>query len=112
MVYSEIQDLCELRRFRISDIYRHLGMTYQGLKTSLDNGKLASDKVVLLCQKLSITPNEFFGWDKLNKNTYVNSNVQNGNFNTQNNATIDVLKQQLSVKDDQIKELLQLLKQK
>ena len=118
MVYSEIKDLCDLRRIQINDITCRIGMSYQGLKTSLDTGKLASDKVVLLCKELGITPNTFFGWEKVDPVTYIDSNVQNGNNNVQNiMTTVDVLRDQLAakdaqiaVKDQQIAELFALLK--
>lgn len=120
MNYSEVKDLCDLRRYQVSDISRHIGMTYQGLKTSLDNGKLPSDKVVLLCKELGITPNTFFGWERIDPVTYIDSNVQNGNNNVQYiMSTVDVLRDQLAakdaqiaVKDHQIAELFTLLKSK
>lgn len=113
MVYSEIQDLCQRRKTTVSDISCRIGMTYQGFKTSLETGKMSADKITLLCQALGITPNTFFGWEKIDPVTYIDSNIQNGNNNIMNlQSTIDVLKKQLTVKDEQIKDLLQLLKQK
>lgn len=120
MTYSEIQDLCERRKITVSDISCRIGMSYTGFKTSLETGKMNANKVVLLCKELGITPNTFFGWEKINPVTYVDSNVQNGNNNVQNiMSTVDVLRDQLAAKDaqlaakdQQIAELFALLRSK
>ena len=120
MVYSEIMDLCQRRKITVNDISCRIGMTYQGFRTSLDTGKMSADKIALLCKELGITPNTFFGWEKINPVTYVDSNVQNGNNNVQNiMSTVDVLRDQLAAKDaqlaakdQQIAELFALLRSK
>ena len=112
MTYTEVQDLCERRKVTILDISTRIGMSYTGFKNSMETGKMSASKVALLCKELGITPNTFFGWEKIDPVTYIDSNVQNGHHNTQNIEAVSILKQQLAVKDDQIKELLQLLKQK
>ena len=120
MNYSEIQDLCERRKTTVSDISCRIGMSYTGFKNSLETGKMNANKVVLLCKELGITPNTFFGWEKIDPVTYVDSNVQNGNNNVQYiMSTVDVLRDQLAakdsqiaVKDHQIAELFTLLKSK
>ena len=110
MIYSEFYELCQKRRKTVGDISRHIGMTYQGLKTSLDNGKMAADKIEKLCRVLAITPNAFFGWEKVGQATYIDSNVQNGDHNIQFvSAAMETLKEQLAIKDRQILELISLL---
>ena len=103
MVYSEVLDLTQKRKKTINDISRHIGMTYPGLKSALESGKLPANKVSALCKELGITPNTFFGWEKIDPVTYIDSNVQNGNNNVQNiMSTVDVLRDQLAAKDQQI----------
>lgn len=87
-------------------------MTYQGFKTSLDTGKMSYDKIGLLCKELGITPNTFFGWEKMYPMTYIDSHVQNGNNNTQVVQVMDALRDQLAVKDKQIERLLQIISEK
>ena len=111
MNYTEVMDLCQRRKVTVNDISRHIGMSYQGFRTSLDTGKMSADKITLLCKELKISPNTFFGWEKIDPVTYIDSNVQNGNNNVQHIMnTVDVLQKQLEVKDTQIAELLQIIK--
>lgn len=111
MNYTEIQDLCTLRKVTVSDIICRIGMTYQGFRDSLDRQSISASKLQLLCKELSISPNTFFGWEKISPVAYIDSNVQNGNNNVQHiMTTVDVLQKQLEVKDAQIAELLQIIK--
>ena len=107
--YSEVYDLCERKKIKIKDLCESVGMTYQGLKTSLETGKLSSDKVALLCKLLSITPNQFFQYPE--QNSYLRNHVeQTGMVNMQNvQYGLDIIKEQLSIKDQQISSLLTIL---
>lgn len=107
MVYSEIQDLCAVRKMTVNELASLIGMTYQGLKASLNNQKMGMDKVDALCKVLRITPNEFFGWKDVVPTTY--NATQVGMLNNQNIGGIELLQKQLEVKDEQIKQLLNLL---
>lgn len=109
MNYNEFQSLCESRKLQIKDVVNAIGMSYTGLRDSLNNQSLPLKKLTPLCKLLHISPNEFLGW--ANGHTYNNSNVQNGDSNNMQiiQGNIDTLKEQLAVKDDQIKQLLTLL---
>lgn len=109
MVYSEVKDLCETKKITIAALADHIGMTRQGLKASLDNNKLSSDKLFMLCKYLQITPNQFF---RIPENaTIIGNNIQQtGAVNMQQVQNgIDILQQQLAKKDEQIDKLLTLL---
>lgn len=113
MVYSEIYDLCSDKKISVKELCAQIGMTYQGLKTSLETNKLDADKIELLCRALEITPNKFFGWNESVKK----QQIQNGGVgNTQHmdSYTVELLQGQLNIKDEQIKEkdaqIAQLLK--
>ena len=75
-------------------------MTYQGLKAGLNSGKIGSDKVAALCKALGITPNTFFGWEKIAPVT----SIEDANPFAQ--QTIDMLREQIRVKDEQINSLI------
>lgn len=103
MVYSEIQDLCNLRKITVKELCSSIGMSYQGLKTSLETNKLSSDKVLLLCKSLLITPNDFFGWSA----SYSAQQIQTGcvgNSQYIDTRAVDLLQEQLSIKDKQLTE--------
>lgn len=108
MNYSTIQDLCIERKMKIKELCSYIGMSYPGLRTSLESGKLSADKCLALCECLKITPNRFFGCpeDPRMYNTTqfgVQNNQQIGT------ANLDILREQLTIKDEQIKQLLNLL---
>lgn len=112
MNYVEIKDLCERRKITVNDITCRIGMSYTGFKTSLETGKMSYDMIGKLCKELGITPNTFFGWEKIDPVTYIDSNIQNGNNNTQVVQVMDALRDQLAVKDKQIERLLQIISEK
>lgn len=112
MVYSEVLELCQRRKKRVNDVSCHIGMTYPAFKSALEKNKLPSNCVVLLCKELGITPNTFFGWEKIDPVTYIDSNIQNGNNNTQVVQVMDALRDQLAVKDKQIERLLQIISER
>ena len=109
MNYSTIYELCEKRKMKVKELCNYIGITYQGLKTSLNSGKLSSDKIETLCKCLNITPNQFFGWSESEQHTYNATQVGVVNSQNVNNNNVDILQQQLSTKDEQISQLLALL---
>ena len=102
MNYSELKKVCDSRKMQVNDICCHIGMSYQGLKSGLDSGKIGSDKVISLCQVLQLSPNAFYGWEMISPIT-ADATQANG---------MDVLREQLAVKDKQIAELHELLLKK
>ena len=83
-------------------------MTETGFKISIDSGNFAIKNVILVCQKLNITPNQFFGLESDSSVTINQSGVRNSQ--TNNLSSISVLEKQLEVKDQQIDKLLSMLK--
>ena len=98
MTYSELKKVCESRKMQVSDVACHIGMTYQGLKAGMQSGKLASDKVLALCKTLEISPNAFYGWEQIMPLGPATPAM-----------AIELLREQLSIKDKQISDLLSLL---
>lgn len=108
MTYNELQDLCYEKRISMTTLAECADMTLRGFRTGMLNNTLQMKVVKTVCRKLNITPNRFFNWD-LDSATY--NTTQVGVTNNQNiGATgVDILQQQLAVKDEQIKQLLNLL---
>lgn len=109
MNYNELQVLCERRKLQIKEVVNAVGMSYTGLRDSLNNNSLPIKKLIPLCRLLNISPNEFLDWG--HTCTYNNTNVQNGDSNTMQiiQGNMDMLKEQLAAKDKQIESLLNLL---
>lgn len=111
MNYNKLKSILSEKKITVADFSEQLQMTRQGLQKSLDNGLLPYEKVLLCCQLLSISPNEFYGWEE------ETSSFGNGNYashisggNTQNsNEAIKALKEQLKEKDKQIDRLLRII---
>ena len=101
MNYNEFKKHCDQRNLLVSDIIGHIHMTYQGLKTGLDTGKLSSDKALAICRLLRISPNAFFGWEPIVLESEKPAI-----------SAIEALQKQLAVKDKQIAELHALLSKK
>ena len=108
MTYSELIDICEKKQMLIKDVAAYVGMSYDGLRNGMNEQRLGMLKVLRLCECLGITPNQFYG---VETPTTINAN-QYGLANSQNIGAvgIELLQQQLVVKDEQIKHLLELLK--
>lgn len=108
LTYSEISDICAEKRITVTKLAENVKMTLHGLKYALQRQTVSSQVVSSICRELDITPNRFFRWeDKCD--TY--NTTQVGVMNNQNIGTtgIDILQQQLAVKDEQIVHLLNLL---
>ncbi len=123
MIYSELQDLCFARKITVKSLYNALGMTRSGFQAAIDNQSLPIKRLLPLCSKLGISPNQFFGIEETPTTIAAkDSAVQlGGNSNTLNyalsdNETIKLLSEQikekdrqLSEKDKQISQLMKLL---
>lgn len=111
MNYSELKKLCDSRRVQVSDICCRIDMTYQGLKSGLNSGKIGSDKVLALCKALQVSPNAFYGWEMIQPITACDAQACTDSFNNRVvQEGMDVLREQLAIKDKQIAELHELLK--
>ena len=108
MTYSELSDICDAKRILLKNVAESSGLTYDGLRNGMIKQSLGMTKVLRICEAVGITPNQFFGWNE-EKATYNTSQV--GMVNNQNIGAmgVEILQQQLAVKDEQIKQLHQLL---
>lgn len=108
MTYSELSDICDAKRILLKNVAENSGLTYDGLRNGMNKQSLGMTKVLKICECVGITPNQFFGVDS---NQTINA-TQLGISNTQNigAVSVELLQQQLSVKDEQINHLLELLK--
>ena len=108
MTYSELSDLCYTRKKSLTSIAECANMTLRGFRDGMNKQTLSIKAILPICKELGISPNDFFGFD--GKSTTYNTN-QVGVVNSQNigSAGIEILQQQLQTKDEQIKQLLQLL---
>lgn len=107
MTYSELSDFCRDNKIEIKSLCEKIGITTQGLAKGMKNQSLGMLMVKALCDELCISPNQFYGVDSA---TTINA-TQYGLANSQNIGAIgiEILQQQLQTKDEQIRQLLQLL---
>lgn len=108
MTYSELSDLCYARKISLTSVAESANMTLRGFRDGVNNRSLGIKALEAVCKRLEISPNEFLGWEE--KCSTFNT-TQVGVMNNQSIGAngIDILQQQLAVKDEQIKQLLQLL---
>lgn len=103
MTYSELKDFAELKKISLQKIAETIEMTARGMQTSFENQTLPIRKVTQICKCLEITPNQFFGWeDEIKKQQIQNGGI--GNTQQMDTYAVDVLKQQIIAKDEQIRE--------
>ena len=103
MTYSELKDFAEMKKISLQKIAEAIDMTTRGMQTSFENQTLPTRKVELICKFLEITPNQFFGWeDNIKKQQIQNGGI--GNTQQMDTYAVDVLKQQITAKDEQIRE--------
>lgn len=111
MTYNQLQSLLEKKRITVKEVFEICEMSYMGFKTAMENQTLPIKKVVPLCNFLGISPNEFFGYN--DDSTAISNNaVQIGgtaNMLQYEQKTVDILKEQLETKDEQIQQLLNIL---
>lgn len=108
LTYSEILDLCADKKITFASLAKGSGMTPHGLKYALQDKTVKGEVISTLCKILNITPNHFFNWDA-DPTTYNTTQVGVMNNQSIGAAGIEILQQQLQTKDEQIKQLLQLL---
>lgn len=109
MTYSELQDLCYEKRISLTSVAECANMTLRGFRVGMINRTLQIKAVDSVCKMLGITPNDFFGWND-GSSTYNTNMVGDNHHNNIGTAGIEILQQQLQTKDEQIKQLLELLK--
>lgn len=111
MTYSELTDLCFKKKISLTSIAESAGMTLRGFREGMNKRTLGIKVLEAVCKRLEISPNEFLGW-KEQCSTF--NTTQVGVMNNQNIGTnaVELLQHQLAVKDDQIKVLMELLKNK
>lgn len=108
MTYSELSDICESKRILLKNVADKSGLTYDGLRNGMIKQSLGMTKVIRICEVVGITPNQFLGWNE-EKTTYNTTQVGMMNNQQIGAAGIEILQQQLQTKDEQIKQLLNLL---
>ena len=119
MNYNKLKSILSERKITVADFSEQLQMTRQGLQKSLDNGLLPYEKVLLCCQLLSISPNDFFEWqDTAFGNGNYASHISGGNTQNSNEAILalrEELKEKggiIKEKDKQINRLLGIIERK
>lgn len=110
MSYSELSDFCYDNKIEIKSLCERIGITTQGLAKGMKKQSLGMLVVKALCDELNITPNRFYGYETSGQ-TF--NTTQVGVMNSQNIGAmgVEILQQQLAVKDEQIKQLSEQIKQ-
>ena len=107
MNYNEIAFLAKEKKITLANLAEQLGITRQGLQTTIERGSFPINKVVPLCQILGTSPNELLGWETAPSGNYA---AHIGGSNTQNSTeAITALSSQLKEKDRQIDRLLKIV---
>lgn len=117
MTYSELTDLCYARKISLTSVAESAGMTLRGFRDGVNKRTLGIKALEAICKTLDISPNEFLGWEE-KRSTFNTTQVGVMNSQQIGSVGIEMLHQQLSIKDEQImllheqiKQLLNLLKQ-
>ena len=111
MTYNEITFLAKEKKITMSRLASEIGFSRVGLKDSSEKMTMPWAKIVVMCQFLSVTPNELLGWQSEHGNGNYAANISGGN--TQNsNEAINVIAQQLDKKDKEIDRLLRIIEKK
>lgn len=111
MTYSQLSAFCIDNGIEIKSLCQRIGLTPQGLIKGMKKQSLGMLTIKALCDELKITPNKFFGVDDI-KQQFTTSQVGMVNNQQIGAAGIEILQQQLQTKDEQIKQLLNLLNKK
>lgn len=101
MTYSELKDLSEIKGITLQSLAEEVDMTRSGFRSSIEKQTLPIAKVGILCNKLGISPNDFFSW----KSGVVAQQIQTGcvgNAQYMDTHALDLLQEQLSIKDKQL----------
>lgn len=64
MTYSELSDYCKDNKIELKSLSQSIGITVQGLAKGMKKQSLGMTVISSLCEKLGITPNQFFGWNE------------------------------------------------
>ena len=120
MDYNDLTKRVYATNNMIKDVAERLGYTSNGLKRSLENGTFPISKVNDLCKILEITPAEFFDDGSTTVNQSISHNngsvvrIDNRHYYSDSpdvlKSQIEVLEERIKEKDSQIKELLSILK--
>lgn len=113
LTYNELTDICEQKRITITEVANVSNMTLSGFRKAMRKFSLPADKVILVCDYLQITPNDFFKVKDATGDTGCNKYGQNQTINqipTELKDTIEILRNQLEEKDNQINNLISKLK--
>ena len=111
MNYNKLKCIAGENGYTMEMLAEKIGISTAGLKKGIESVKLGWNYICKICDTLSISPNQFFGWEE------ETPSVGSGNFashitggNTQNsNEAIKALKDQLKEKDKQIDRLLKII---
>lgn len=115
MNYNDLMQICKRNNLLQKDLADAIEMTPNGLKRAIEAGSLPINKVLPLCNFLSISVSQFFGVQNTPVEQYYNSQVQHSSGNKSRNVQIgdtkatEALVQQIQEKDRQIAKLLDLL---
>ncbi|MBQ7210788.1 MAG: hypothetical protein IJS05_07840 [Paludibacteraceae bacterium] len=112
MNYNEIKSLIKKKGLDVKFILNEVGMSYDGFRLSIEKQTIESRKLLILCNLLGISPNDFFDFVPSDVTIVNNQTGGIGNCQTNINSSIEALEHQLEVKDIQIKELLEIIKSK
>lgn len=108
MNYNELTFLAKEKKITLTELAGQIGLTRQGLQTTIERGTFPINKVLPLCQILGISPNELLGWPGHESGGNYATNI--GGSNTQNSTeAITALGAQLKEKDRQIDRLLKII---
>lgn len=120
LTYNELVDICEQKRVTITEVAKNSLMTLSGFRNAMRKSALTADKIELVCNYLGMTPNDFFKVKTSVGDNWCNKYGQNQTINqipNELNQTIEILREQLkekdtqiSVKDEQINNLISKLK--
>ncbi|MCM1443636.1 MAG: helix-turn-helix domain-containing protein, partial [Muribaculum sp.] len=101
VTYSELKEIVESRKMTMKDFCGLIGMSAPGFSSGWERQSISMRYIPFICNVLKITPNRLFGYDD---SSLQQNNQQYGLLNTNNQSIydIDVLKEQIAVKDNQI----------
>lgn len=107
LTYEELTDICAQKQITITEVSNRVQMSLNGLRKAMRNNALTADKLILVCQVLDITPNQFFGIPEKDGNVQ----VQNGGVKNVQRMDVGtaILQEQLRIKDEQINKLLNII---
>lgn len=111
MTYNQLSAFCCDNGIEIKSLCQKIGVTPQGLAKGMKRQSLGMLTIKSLCDELNITPNRFFGVDD-SKQEFNTTQVGMMNNQSIGSSGVEILQQQLSIKDEQIKNLFELLKNK